>query len=236
MSNKRIIPKGRKNLPLEFARFGRHLVYSEGTKTEPNYVNNIKKNIAAKYKVAPNDIENIHANKNSNNTIYLVNDAKKDVTKRIMNGEKIDHVWVFFDKDSFPPDDFNEANYALSKMNNSTDETPEGFKYDKTTGIAWHTCYSNEAFELWLCLYFDYINTSLGRAQLIEHLNSIPSLKKNGFIYQKNTENIHDVLISNGGKLENAIKFAKKLEVNNTANPSTNVHEFMSYFKVYMDK
>ena len=234
MSKKIILPRGRKSLPEELYRFGRHLVYSEGTETEPNYIESIKDNIAKKYMVAPNDIEIIYANNASNNTIHLVNDAKKDVKKRIKNGETIDHVWIFFDKDDFPIEDFNEANNTLKKMNNSSFKNQEGFKYDKKTGITWHSCYSNEAFELWLCLYFDYIQSALDRHQLIEHLNNVPNLKQSGFVYSKTQKNIHDIFIKNGGSLDKAIKFAEKLKSNDTNNPSTNVDEFASYFKPYM--
>ena len=43
-------PKGRSNLPKELLNFGRNLVYSEGTTSEPNYVENIKESISSKYK------------------------------------------------------------------------------------------------------------------------------------------------------------------------------------------
>ncbi len=31
-------PKGRSSLPKELLQFGRHLVYAEGTRTEPYYI------------------------------------------------------------------------------------------------------------------------------------------------------------------------------------------------------
>ncbi len=46
MSN--IRPKGKNTKPV-YMPFGRHLVYSEGTKTEKKYVENLKKSIARKY-------------------------------------------------------------------------------------------------------------------------------------------------------------------------------------------
>lgn len=236
MSNNKnnFAPKGRKGLPVEILRFGRHLVYSEGTKTEPFYVNNIKKCIGTKYSVDPNVIDIVQANNKSTNTIYLVKFAIKDVKKRLKKNERIDHVWIFFDKDSFPLNDYNAAIAKLENMNNSNDQNIEGFKYEKNTEIVWHSCHSNEAFELWLCLYFNYLNSSLDRNQLISHLNDIPNLKKIDFKYEKDLENIHDILINNGGSLDKAIKYAEKLKTNNNGNPSTAVYKFVKYFKPYM--
>ena len=61
--SKIIKPKGRRSIPDELMQFGRHLVYSEGTKTEPNYVESIKDEIATKYKCDINAIEIIIGNK-----------------------------------------------------------------------------------------------------------------------------------------------------------------------------
>lgn len=232
--SKNLKPKGRNNLPDELVKFGRQLVYSEGTKTEPLYVENIRKLIAKKYLVKPNDIEIVYTENKSNNTIYLVKDAIKDVKSRLKRGEIINHVWIFFDKDSFPKTDFDAAKDALTKMNNSKDLSLDGFRYDVKTNIVWHACYSNESFELWLCLYFDLISSSLGREKLKEHLNNIKNLKKINFEYEKNLKDIHDLLTNNGGSIENAIRNAKILSVNNGENPSTNVYEFAEYFKAYM--
>lgn len=231
-------PKGRKNLPKELLQFGRHLVYSEGTKTEPYYVENIKDSIASKYNCPSNEIEIISVNKEktSYNTIGLFKYAEKDIKKRLQKKEHIDHVWVFFDKDDFPFEDFNIAHKTIQKMNNSKDLNLDGFKYNNKTGIAWHSCWSNEAFELWLCLYFHYIESSLSREQYKEHLNNIPSLKKIGFNYEKKLSGIHKLLQENGGVMKNAIKHAKKLEeLNGIQNPSTGVYQFAEYFQLYME-
>lgn len=56
-------PKGRSNLPKELLNFGRNLVYSEGTTSEPNYVENIKESISTKYKCNPNIIDIIPVEK-----------------------------------------------------------------------------------------------------------------------------------------------------------------------------
>lgn len=231
-----IKPKGRRYISDVLLNFGVHLVYSEGTKTEPSYVKNIKENIASKYNCRPNDIKIIQGNEKSYSTKGLVNYAFQDVEKRIKSGEKINHVWIMFDKDDFNKDDFNIAHDMINEKNNSSNKNDEEYTYDINTGISWHSCWSNECFELWLCLYYSYYNSGNNRIEYIKHLESRKELKKIGFIYNKNINNIHDILVNNGGSLDNAIKYAKKLHKNNNIEaPSTGMYEFAEYFKAYMN-
>ena len=232
MSNK-FVPKGRSSLPTELINFGRHLVYTEGTKTEPFYIESIKKEISNKYNCNPNHISIITAGDGTSyNTISLVNFAKKDIENRLRKKEIIDHVWIFFDKDEFPISDFNNADKMINEMNNSEKENNDGFKYNKNTEISWHSCFSNEAFELWLCLYFNLYNSALSRDNYIRILDQ--NLSKNG-PYSKTLKNIHQLLTKSGGNINNAIKYAKKLFNNNKlSNPSTSIYLFAEYFKPYM--
>lgn len=231
-------PTGRKNLPVQLLQFGKHLVYSEGTKTEPYYVTDIKNCISKKYNCQPNEITIISVNEDgkSYNTTGLVSYAKDNVEKRLKNKEKIDHVWIFFDKDDFPKEKFIEADRVINEMNDSNDNNIDGFTYNKETNISWHSCYSNEAFELWLLLYFNYCDSKLKRQDYIKKINEIKSLKAINFTYEKNLQAIHSTLVKNGGTLQNAIRNAKKLVTqNNMENPSTTVYLFAEFFKSYMN-
>lgn len=229
-------PKGRSSLPKELLQFGVHLVYSEGTKTEPYYIDNIKKNIADKYNREPNDIQIISCTKSkSYHTVELVKYARKDVAKRLSRGDTIDHVWIFFDKDNF--EDFEEAYELINKQNDSCCVNNDGFKYNKETGIAWHPCWSNQCFELWLLLYFGYYNVQHNRKEYKCHLENVPSLKAKGFKYAKNLVDIHDTLTAHGGSISKAIMYAKKLEKENKiGDPSTGAYRFAEYFRNYMKK
>lgn len=114
-----------------------------------------------------------------------------------------DQVWCVFDRDDWTKEDFNKA---ISSAENY------GFE----------VAYSNEAFELWYVLHFEFLNTGIPRSDYIKKLTSLLSKK-----YQKNSNSIYEDLIE---KQNTAIKNAKKLleqyepsqpEQNN---PSTTVH------------
>jgi hypothetical protein len=114
-----------------------------------------------------------------------------------------DQVWCVFDRDDWPKQDFNNAIANAERA---------GFK----------VAYSNEAFELWYVLHFEFLNTGLPRKDYIAKLDNL--LKKK---YKKNSDTIYE-------EIENlqptAIKHAKNLlkQYNlcnpESDNPSTTVH------------
>lgn len=152
----------------------------------------------------PRDVKEIDIRGVGDNTIRLVEEAK-----RIRGKEKYkyDQVWCVFDRDSFPLEHFNNA-IALAER--------EGIK----------VAYSNEAFELWYLLHFDYYDTAIPRADYIKILDKkFDELA--GRKYKKNDSDIYALLEK---KQVTAIKNAKKLlaEYNPIRpvhdNPSTTVH------------
>jgi hypothetical protein len=133
------------------------------------------------------------------NTIRLVREA-------IARKEQGNYtqVWVVMDKDDFPVEHFNSAlSLAHSK------------------GIS--VAYSNEAFELWYLLHFDYHNNAISRSSYKERLSS-----RLGFEYRKNDPAIYEALedrqlmaIQNAARL-----LAEYGDEHKPAydNPSTTVH------------
>jgi len=117
-----------------------------------------------------------------------------------------DRVWCVFDRDSFPVANFNSA-IALAAAN----------------GI--EVAYSNEAFEIWYLLHFNYHDSGTGRALYEEMLT-----KRLGSKYFKNDPDMFDKLVS---MLPTAIKNAEALmssypnpsPVND--NPSTTVYKLV---------
>ena len=122
-----------------------------------------------------------------------------------------DRVWVVFDKDDFA--DFNEA-IALAQSNNICS--------------AW----SNEAFELWYYLHFQYLDTPINRSQYIEALNREIRKFEPDYSYKKNDKGTFAILCKYGN-LDLAIRFAERLEtLYNDSNfathkPCTKVHHLV---------
>jgi hypothetical protein len=119
------------------------------------------------------------------------------------NQEDYDQVWCVFDRDSVTQEDFNNA------INNAKSQ---GF------GVA----YSNEAFELWYILHFEFLNTGITRSDYINKLTSLL-----GWTYQKNSEAIYEELFDKQATaIKNAENLLKQYDPHNPArdNPSTTVH------------
>ncbi len=185
------------------------LIVCEGEKTEPNYFRSFKTNV--KKFVHEIDIQG-----EGSNTKDLVERAIK---ARDNSSQKYDRVWVVFDKDDFPDDNFNGA---ISKAE------------DNDIRAGW----TNEAFELWYLLHFQFRDTGMSRTEYksaiekavnkaIEKQSKTKKFKR--FKYAKNSNNMYAILEQYGDQ-EQAIKFAKKLVEKNVGNnfakhnPGTTVH------------
>ncbi len=113
-------------------------------------------------------------------------------------------VWAVFDRDTVPAERFNEA-----------------LRLAKEYGIK--VACSNEAFELWFWLHFDYQDTAVARAAYQAKLT-----ERLGRPYRKNDRQLYDLLLDSQPI---AVQNAKRLlasygpDLNpERANPSTTVH------------
>lgn len=97
---------------------------------------------------------------------------------------KGDQIWVVFDRDSFPEDHVRQA-----------------FKLAKSHRI--RCAYSNQAFELWFLMHFDYHDAALHRDQYKGKLT-----ERLGRAYKKNDPGIYNALLD---KQKMAIRNAKQL-------------------------
>jgi hypothetical protein len=120
--------------------------------------------------------------------------------------DSYDQVWCVFDRDSWPQDKFDNAiNSARAK----------GFE----------VAYSNEAFELWYVLHYEYLNTGIPRATYIAKMSG-----HLGKPYLKNSEDIYEVLLP---FQPTAIRNAERLldtydpHYPGRDNPSTGVHKLV---------
>jgi hypothetical protein len=111
------------------------------------------------------------------NTQSLVNQALE-----LRKEGEYDQVWCVFDKDDYSIDQFENAIHQA---------------HDNGMQVA----FSNQAFELWYVLHFEFLHSALDRnaymKKLDEHLR---------FEYKKNDPNMYQILLC---RIETAIKNAK---------------------------
>lgn len=164
------------------------LIVTEGEKTEPLYIQGLVNLIEEKLggNVEVYKVPYIEVNGEGCSTNRLI-----DKTEEIVNKSKIiyQNIWVVFDKDDFS--DFDEA-------------IKRG--YDKGYNVAW----SNQSFEYWLYLHFNYCDSALHRDEWVKKLDEIFESKKIGDNrYQKNYEDIYSMVNIDGG-VNTAINNAKR--------------------------
>lgn len=181
------------------------LIVCEGAKTEPNYFIALEKEL-------PRGTVELKIDGVGRNTLSLVDYT---IRQRDIACRKYDRVWVVFDKDDFPEINFNNAILKASSNN---------------IKCAW----TNEAFELWFLLHFQFVNVDMKREDYKAYLER-EIQKKSGnatYKYLKNDPNTFSIL-SIYGNQEQAIEWAKQLvqrytdQRYATHNPCTRVHELI---------
>jgi hypothetical protein len=181
------------------------LIVCEGAKTEPNY-------FAALERELPFGTVELRIDGVGRNTIGLVDYTIK---QRKNACRRYDRVWVVFDKDDFPEANFNNA--ILKAASNDIN-------------CAW----TNEAFELWFLLHFQFVNTGMSRDDYKSYLEREIQRKSGdtNYRYLKNDANTFSTLKTFGNQ-EQAIEWAKQLTMKYadqryaTHNPCTRVHELI---------
>lgn len=129
--------------------------------------------------------------------------VQKAIDKQKKEPEGFDQVWCVFDKDEIPAELFREA-WQLAKQHDI------------------QVAYSNEAFELWYLLHFNYYDTALSRSEYADRLTNLL-----GTPYRKNDKAIYQQLKEKQPQaIQNAEKLLSQYTPPNPAedNPSTTVH------------
>lgn len=175
----------------------RFLIVCEG-KTESNYFEKFPIN---------KDIIIIDIDGAGCNTDSLVKKAMELKEKAEREKTPYNQVWCVFDRDSFPAGNFNRA-IDLARNNDIK------------------VAYSNEAFELWYILHFEFFHSAWHRERYKDKLKDLL-----GHSYEKNSASMYDEL---KGKQNQAISFAQKLldrysidDPPEQNNPSTTVHRLV---------
>ena len=166
------------------AHIVKFLIVCEGEKTEPNYFR--------AFTERRSEVKEIKVAGCGCSTCQLIIEAKK--LREKLERERMvpfDRVWLVFDKDEFK--DFNKA---------IADAKKEGMN------CAW----SNQAFELWYVLHFQYLDTGVDRKQYIEMIEDKvrKASKSKTFKYEKNDVGFYQILQEHGDE-DFAFKNADKL-------------------------
>jgi len=187
------------------------LIVSEGTRTEPIYFRFLSKSLPK------NLLQTIHVHGEGDNTINIVRKAIELRAERTRNKTlpPYDEVWAVYDKDDFPPEHYHEA-IQLAAQN----------------GI--ESGHSNQSFELWYVLHFQFLQNALHRDDYIRILT-----QQLGFKYTKNTEMVVQHILQQGDEKQ-AIARAEKLEQLHEGQneayscPYTRVYELVRRLRAYM--
>lgn len=172
---KRLAKAAKKRKEKTRSKIVRFLIVCEGARTEPNYFQALIKDKYSEVR----DEEIIGEGKSTCALVKRALQIRQELERK--RQLTFDRVWVVFDKDDF--NDFNEAitlaaNYSLQ--------------------CAW----TNEAFELWYFLHFQYLDTGINRHDYIVKLQN--EIRKHpgyeNYIYQKNDASIYQILTTIGNE------------------------------------
>jgi hypothetical protein len=151
----------------------RFLIVCEGEKTEPNYFKALVDNCYS-------EVRSEEIRGEGKATCALVKRTKQIKDELEKKRQLLfDRVWVVFDKDDFF--DFNEAILLANRY-------------------SFQCAWTNEAFELWYFLHFQYMDTGITRQDYISKLeNEIrKDVKFKSFQYKKNDAGFYRILNSVG--------------------------------------
>ncbi len=192
------------------------LIVSEGVKTEPLYLKGLVDKINAQFKDLTRNghIYIYGTGRNTKNLLYFVD-------RKINSGEweRYERIWLVYDKDDFPLDNFDNTQFSAENRKNTQIK------------VAW----SNESFELWLLLHFqDYLSNN-GRKDYIEKLNRYME-------YSKTREDLFEVM-STLGSVKEAKRRAKRMYeefvykcilIPSQMVPATRVYELVEELETYL--
>ncbi|HRG21298.1 MAG TPA: RloB family protein [Saprospiraceae bacterium] len=200
--------------PKQIGRFDERkyfLIVTEGERTEPLYFNYFKNYLPKKL------LETIEVSGEGDNTMNIVKKAIELRNERNLSLKpKFDEVWAVFDKDDFPSSRFNTAVGLANR---------EGI----------NSGHSNQSFELWYVLHFQYLTSALHRRDYIKLLTK--SLR---FKYEKNNPIVVEHLFKKCN-VKQAIAWAKSLEELHKGKtpaqscPSTKVYELVEKLMSYCE-
>lgn len=193
-----------------------YLIVSEGTGTEPAYFGEMRRRVNGLFH---GEYVTVEVQGLGMNTLSLLERAQEIAERE----GRYTQVWVVYDKDSFPAADFNAAVDRCASLSGD--------------GVQYRAAWTNEAFELWFILHFEFLQSALGREsygrKLTEHLlaQGLGKYRKNRTDMYNMLEPFQQTAIANAERLEKLNEGKSPAE----CNPGTSVHklvgELLSYTK-----
>lgn len=205
----------RAEAPAILIRPERHLIVTEGEKTEPLYFEEVRRRINNRFRGNLISVKIVGVGMN---TESLLEEAKRIAVDDI---DGYTHVWVVYDKDSFSDESFNTV---VAKCETT-----------RMSRTRFHAIWSNESFELWYLLHYEYLQSALGREMYAEKLDGY--LSRAGLGRYTKTRDDMFVVLERG--LDTAIANAEKLETVNEGRtpaescPGTKVHHLLQELLPY---
>ena len=152
-------------------------------------------------------------------TLSLVEAAVEHATRAVKDDAPYDAVWVVYDHDDFGADRFIRAAEEIRLLNGARTET-------------WRAAWSNEAFEVWYLLHFQFVDGQLHRTLVNRKLGELLQQHCGRASYRKNDPQLYDLLLPRQATaLQHAERLAKKHAVAPyggtppaSANPCTQVY------------
>ncbi len=174
--------KRKENTRSKIVRF---LIVCEGSRTEPNYFLALVRDRYSEVR----DEKIVGEGKSTCALVKRTLQIKDELERK--RQLPFDRVWVVFDKDDFT--DFNEA-------------------IQLATSYSFQSAWTNEAFELWYLLHFQYLDAGISRHDYIEKLQS--EIRKHpgyeNYEYKKNDVSVYKMLTTIGNE-DLAKRYAERL-------------------------
>ncbi len=118
------------------------------------------------------------------NTLSLLEYTRRLQAQATLQDRTYTAIWTVFDKDDYPADKFNQA-------------------IEQARQAGFEAAYSNQAFELWYILHFEYVDSAIDRLRYQEILS-----QKMEKPYNKNDFALYGFLLSRQAL---ALRYAEKL-------------------------
>jgi hypothetical protein len=196
----------------------RHLFVTEGTKTEPNYLNGLIELVCQK--CGEGARRQLRVKGEGDNTLNLLEKAEKYQSN---DADGFRHVWILYDKDDFPPDAFDNTAGRCEALNKRYREEQRELEF--------HAIWSNPCVELWFLLHYELMQSDIDRDDYRGKLS-----EKLGRHYDKSDPNIFRTLLPH---MKTAVRNSKKLLRSSPESapsaivPGTNFHELVTHFQHY---